>query len=142
MYPWVDSSTGDDEGASKEFERQHAEGPIVQIFYHANGIAGSEMGMTMGLGFVHMLISSVFCCILLAMAEPLCCYGSRVGFVFGLGVFSSLWIEGADLIWWHFPLSHVLFMSAYNIIAWLLAGLVIAAIVKKPQAMDKDDAEN
>ena len=60
-----------------------------------------------------------------------CCYSARVCFVFGLGLFATLWIEGANVIWWHYPTSHSIFSGAYNVIAWLLAGLVIGAIVKK-----------
>jgi hypothetical protein len=133
MYPWVDKSRGDQPSLEEEFARQHAAGPFVQIVYHANGVPASEMGKMMGWGFAHMFISAALCCVLLAMSEPLCCYGARVCFVFGLGVFATLWIEGANLIWWHHPSSHVAFMGTYNVVAWLLAGLVIGAIVKKPK---------
>ena len=137
MYPWVDSSSGDqqgsdEQGTEEDFQQQHAEGPIVQVFYHAAGIPAAEMGKTMGFGFVHMLVCAVISCFLLASAKPLCCYSARVCFVFGLGLFATLWIEGANVIWWHHPTSHALFLGAYNVIAWLLAGLVIGAIVKKP----------
>lgn len=112
MYPWVDTSGGDQAGMDEEFQQQHAEGPIVQVFYHASGISTSDMGKTMGFGFAHMLVSAVICCTLLAMAEPLCCFGARVCFVFGLGVFGTLWIEGANIIWWHYPSSHGVFVGS------------------------------
>ena len=140
MYPWVDTSAGDQPGLQEEFQRQHAEGPVVQIFYHASGIPASEMGTVMGYGFVHMLATALLASVLLALAEPSCCYLARVSFVFGLGLFATLWIEGANVIWWHYPTSHSVFMSAYNVVAWLLAGLVIGAIVKKKDASGKDSA--
>ena len=133
MYPWIDAAGEDELGAEEEFTQQHAEGPIVQVFYHAGGIPASEMGKTMGFGFAHLLASAVIGCILLAMSGPSCCYGTRVGFIFGLGIFATLWIEGANLIWWHYPSNHVVFIGAYSVAAWLLAGLVIGAIVKKPK---------
>ena len=76
MYPWVDTSAGDQSGLQEEFQRQHAEGPVVQVFYHANGIPASEMGTTMGFGFVHMLVCALMASVLLALAEPLCCYSN------------------------------------------------------------------
>jgi len=117
MYPWVDTSAGDQPESAEEFTQQHAAGPIVQVFYHASGISTSEMGKTMGFGFAHMLACAVLCCVLLALAEPLCCYSARVCFVFGLGVFSTLWIEGANVIWWHYPNSHAVFVGTYNVVA-------------------------
>lgn len=129
MYPWVDASD-DKRGSAEEFNKQHADGPIVQVFYHADGISPEEMGATMGLGFIHMLASSFLCCFLLKHSNCGTTFLNRVCFVFTLGLFASVWINGADPIWWHYPISHVLFMATYNIIAWLIAGVVIAAIMK------------
>lgn len=132
MYPWLTAEAGKVEGAQEEFAKQHAEGPIVKIFYLKQGMSSSALVTMMVSGFVHMLITSIICCILLAVAEPSCCYWARLGFVFGLGLFATVWIEGSNLVWWHYPANHIVFVGAYNLVAWLLAGLVIAAIVKKP----------
>ena len=133
MYPWVDASSGDKTGSAEEFETAREEGPFVQIVFDPAGVPASEMGKVMGMGFLHMLVSALLCSMLLTAAEPLCCYKYRVGFVVGLGLFASFWIGGANIVWWHHPISHTIFMAGYSIGTWVLAGLVIGAIVKKPK---------
>lgn len=130
MYPWVGAAAKDQPGSEEEFNKQHADGPIVQVFYHAEGIPPEAMGKMMGFGFLHMLVSSFLCCYLLKHSNCGTTFLNRLCFVFTLGLFTTIWIEGADLIWWHYPLSHVLFMGTYNVMAWLIAGAVIAAIMK------------
>jgi hypothetical protein len=131
MYPWVDASVGDSPELEEKFQKQHEAGPFVQIFYQAEGTTPAAMQTMMIRGFCHMLISSMLCCVLLVLTEPCESYGGRLGFVFGLGALGTFWSEGGDFVWWRHPGSHVLFMSAYDLASWLLAGLVIAALVKK-----------
>ncbi len=144
MYPWVDASGGDRPGLEDEFQKQHEEGPLVQVFYHMEGIPPSAMGMTMLQGFIHMFIAATICALLLSMAEPLGSYRARVGFVFLLGLFTAFWIHGADAIWWHHPLSHCLFMAAYSLGAWLLVALVMAKMIvqktREPEAATATDS--
>ena len=133
MYPWGDTSNGDQAGAAEEFEKAREAGPFVQIVFDPAGVPASDMGKIMGMGFLHMFGSALLCSLLLAVAEPLCCYRLRVCFVTGLGLFASVWIGGSNLVWWHHPISHTVFMGGYTMGAWLLAGLVIGAIVRKPK---------
>ncbi len=130
LYPWPDADAADPEQEMKAFEQKHADGPLVTIIYSQAGYPTSEMAAVMVWGFLHMLVSAVVVAILLAMAGPMCCYGMRVLFVVVLGVFASLWIHIQDLIWFHYPLDFVLFHSTYHVVAWVLAGFVIAAIVR------------
>lgn len=133
MYPWVEKSEADQAESAERFEKARQEGPFVQIVYDPAGVPASDMGKVMGMGFLHMFGSALLCSLLLAAAEPLCCYQYRVCFVVGIGLFASFWIGGANVVWWHHPVRHTILMAGYSIVAWLLAGLVIGAIVKKPQ---------
>ena len=51
-------------------------------------------------------------------------------FVFLLGVFASLVGPGADWNWWGFPANFSLAMAGDLLIAWLLVGVVQAALIK------------
>ena len=129
QYPWVDTSKGDQPNLEKDFERQRQEGPFIQVFFHKG--KPNPMGQTMATGFVHMWISALICSALLWAAQPFCCYSARVAFVTGLGFFATVWIQFGNTIWWHYPTSNAFFFSAYDLGAWVLAGLVIGAVVKE-----------
>jgi hypothetical protein len=44
-----------------------------------------------------------------------------------------LWVEMRTVIWMYEPLDYQLFSAFYDISAWLVAGLVLAAVVKAPR---------
>lgn len=128
VYPWIDASQTDQSELEEKFEAQQKEGPRLRVVYHSEGL--NAQGTMMLFGFLHMVVSALTASVLLAAARPHCCYAARVAFVVGLGLFASIWVHGADVIWWFHPPSHLVFMAGYEVVGWLLAGLAIGAIVK------------
>jgi hypothetical protein len=61
-------------------------------------------------------------------------YIVRVIFCGMLGVFASFVVHLMYWNWFYFPLNYTTAMVADTIIGWLLAGLVIGAIVKTPRS--------
>jgi hypothetical protein len=119
------------EAEAKGFEKRHAEGPIVQIHYRKDGIAMAQMPVVMGTGFGHTLLTVLLAAFLLRMALPgLPCYRSRVVFVFGLGVFAAMATRLGDVIWLHQPWAFPLGQMVFCVVTWLLAGAVMAAIIR------------
>ena len=59
-------------------------------------------------------------------------YGARVGFVLLAGVATAFFVEMASVIWWRMPLVNQLVSALYDVLAWLLAGLVLARYVVAP----------
>jgi len=119
-----DASEADKEAAMKRMES----GPIVAVFYHKGGHGGLT---TFGLGFVHMLASSLFASLLLTLASPgLKTFGARWLFVALLGVFASFAIHLAMPIWMMHPWEFWLGFTAQETVAWALAALPLAALVR------------
>jgi hypothetical protein len=67
-------------------------------------------------------------------APALATYGARVGFVFLAGIATAFFVEMASVIWWRMPLINQLVSALYDILAWLLAGLVLARYVVAPDS--------
>lgn len=134
MFP-LPYADGADADRVKKWQEQHAAGPLFSVVYRREGIEQQEMGKIMGMGFAHMYFSALLCGLLLSFAG-ISNYFGRVGFVFLIGIFSALWIDVGGAIWWHQPLDFVAFDAAYQAVAWLLGGLVLAAIVRKRPSAD------
>jgi hypothetical protein len=61
-------------------------------------------------------------------------YGGRVAVVTSLGVFAWLVVEVPMWNWYRFPLDYTLACLLEQVVGWLLAGLVIAWVVKPKPA--------
>jgi hypothetical protein len=69
------------------------------------------------------------------MAGPsLAYYGQRVFFVALLGVFAAIFRDVALVNWMMFPWDYSQAMIVDVVISWVLAGLILGAIVKRPAA--------
>jgi len=91
-------------------------------------------GDTLLLGLAHFFVSALMAAILLRMVmSVLTGYLGRVFFVFLLGVFAALTVRLSDPIWWNLPWDFFVHGAVMTVINWLLAGLVLAMIVKPQQ---------
>jgi hypothetical protein len=82
------------------------------------------------MGFIYDFISAVLMGILLVMALPaLPMYGQRVAFVTLGGVFAAFAMTSGNVNWWYFPIGFALATAIYFIIAWFIAGLILARII-------------
>lgn len=112
----------------------HRRGPLGMIFYRA---AGAEpMAPTVFLlGFAHNLITCLLIALLLGKASSaLAAYGSRVGFVALAGLAATIWGHAGDPIWLYHPWRFHLLAMAYDLVAWLLVGAILARFVRDPAA--------
>ena len=101
-------------------------GPMVFAYYFTDP---PNMGVMMGSGFVHMIVSallaSTFVAILMSQS-----FWRRFLVVFCLGLFVAVWADIGNMIWWRHPVEWTLFHFGYDVFSWALAGLVIASIVR------------
>ena len=121
--------------APVDWEQQHREGPLIEIVYHADG--GSPMSPKMFvLGFLHMWFTAFVIGLIMnqfGASARLSSYRDRLAFVIILGFLSSLWIDTGRFIWFYHPFFHELFHAFYHISGFLVAGLVLAATVKRAE---------
>jgi hypothetical protein len=120
-----------DEEQMKAHEKRAGEGPIALIHYRKEGFSMAQMPVVMGTGFFHLLLTGLVAAFLLRLALPgLPSYRSRVGFVLVLGVFAAVATRLSDLIWFHYHWAFTLGQVVFFVTAWLLGGVVMAAIIR------------
>ena len=130
MAQYDPDATTDEKQAAKEasYER-HRQGPLGGVIYHKVGrepMAPSALVKGFVINFVSALLASILLCSACARKG----YAKRVAFVLGLGLFIAVSVH---LIAWNYmfsPMGFTLLKIGDSVVGWLLAGLVIAAVVK------------
>lgn len=125
VYPFPDMSSDTD-----AFVEKHLAGPVMQVFFIKEGV-NPQSPFTFVAGLVHFFVSALLLGALLYLALPrLTSYDYRVLFIFLAGVFAAVSVNLSNPIWWHHPWGFHLYSAAFNAVGWLLAGLVMAWIIK------------
>lgn len=113
-------------------EARHHDGPLVHIFYRDGSIAVFSIGYMLT-GLLHSFVAALLAGYLLSgVLGSLKTYAKRVLFVALLGVFAAFAMKVGDAVWFYHPLGYELMGTLFTAINWLLAGLVLAAVIKKP----------
>ena len=122
----------DEDESAEDFAERHEKEFVYSLNFYPKG--QTMMPPIVHLqAFVHGLAASVIIGVLLSMtAGSFCCYSHRVFFVVMIGLFATIWVDVGDSIWWFRTCGTTFWHSIYHIIAWTLAGLVMAAIIKAP----------
>jgi hypothetical protein len=123
-----------EQGATPEQEKalieRHKQGPLAQITYLKDGV-DPMAPQAFAAGFAQMVLSTLLAAILLSLAAPaLGSYPRRVGFVLLLALFAVATLILADIIWFHHPWAYPAMRAAFALSSWLLAALVLAAIIR------------
>jgi hypothetical protein len=130
-FPWTDPRTLSEEDHAAQVAK-HERGPVGVIVYSAEGREVMPVAMHVK-GFVLDLVGALVASIMLSMAATaLGGYVARVLFVTLLGVFVAAL---ATMMQWNYmlyPLDYSLHLAADNVVAALLLGLVLGAIIKAP----------
>jgi len=118
--------------ADEAFAAQAKEGPLATIIIrHEGKDPGDMMGMAMG--WVYQFVCIFLVALLLHMAmgnRAMTFYVRRVGFVIIAGLAISIYGNFGDVVWWSYPTAYPTLTAIYDALAWILAGLVLAALVK------------
>lgn len=101
-------------------------GPMALIYFIQKS---PSMGTMMGLGFGHMFFSAFLASVIVSLCA-LKSFAKRVGIVLALGLFVGVWADIGNMIWWHHPTAWAAYQFAYDVVSWLLAGVVIAILVR------------
>ena len=109
-----------------EAAERMASGPVALIAVRKDGSSGmaKELGLE---GLAN--ISCALVAALILWCIP-CAFVCRVLVVMALGLFSWISIDLSYVIWYGFPVEYAAGQLIDHLIGWLLAGLLIAAIVK------------
>jgi hypothetical protein len=105
-------------------------GPIAHVHIRREGAEPMSL-LTMLLGLMHMLFSVILIALLLSMVRPvLRSYGTSVIFVAMAGLTAAFFANMGNPIWWHHDWSWSWLVFVYQVIDWLLTGLVLSAFIK------------
>lgn len=124
LYHHPGIGEGEDPDARMERYRR---GPNINFLVWSETGSDPFSPWLLGRGFLLNLVAAFLAAALLAAAAPaLPGFGSRVLFIGLLAGFAALQSRLVDWSWWRFPLDYSLVASLDLVIAWSLAGLVLA----------------
>jgi hypothetical protein len=117
------------EASAEAFEKKHNEGPIGWLVYHPQGRPTMPKS-TFVKGFLIDFLSALLAASLVAASAPRG-YVGRVFLVIALGLFAALVSHAMQWNWMFMPAGYTSVMMADLVLGWSLAGLVIAALVRR-----------
>ncbi len=106
-----------------------ARGPMVEVNIRKEGFNEADMGKTMATGYVHLLVLSVaLSFILCGLEKAFVCWTCRVKFCAAIGLIVATF-ELGNAIWWHHGLGWTLARAVYDLLVFVVIGLVLAKFV-------------
>lgn len=117
-------------------EKLHEEGPVA--FVHMMAVNGRPMmGPAMMVqGFLlNVIVAGLLGILLLLGTRPDTSYLERVRFAGLFGCTAAILIDFGDVVWWGESASWKLHMAIYHIGFAVVAGLVLAAFMRKPASV-------
>jgi len=108
---------------------QRRTGAVGMIFYHPSGVQTNIFSRLQHALAVNMLTAAAAGVILYMSLGVARRYWQRAGVVVMLSVFGGLAAYGPMFIWHEFPRSYILALGWDLVLGWLVAGLVLAAII-------------
>ncbi len=134
VYPGSEGMDSSDQAALEAWQERHREGPIAHIFLQSEGTEPMAPSVFL-MGYLHFAVSALVAATLLAVVvDKLPSYLARVAFVAGCGLFAAVVLGLSDPIWYYHPWGYHLMQASFVVIGWVLAGLVIGAIVRPAKA--------
>jgi hypothetical protein len=128
FVPFPEQSTSPE--AQEAVQKRHREGPLVEVIYRKDGVEAMSPAY-FATGFGHMALSALLAGALLSLAAPaLRSYPRRVAFAALLGFFGAFAFDLSSILWFHHPWQFPVMMAAFDASGWLLASLVLAAVIR------------
>jgi hypothetical protein len=129
FFPWVDPN--DPNAMTKEAQLMKT-GPSGLLLYHP-AIASMMTWQQPAMEFAKQLVTSLIIAFLVSMTA-LGTYVGRAGFVALLGLAAGSTTNISYWIWYGFPTAYSLAYTFIDVVAYIAAGLAIAAIVRPRMA--------
>jgi hypothetical protein len=107
-------------------------GPTGILIYRPGGDA-FDFGRLISVQFVINLLAAFMIAVVLAMTVDATTYGKRVLIVLLIGIFASVSVDLPYWNWYGFPPLYTAARILSDALTWLVVGLVMAAIVRRPR---------
>jgi hypothetical protein len=119
--------------AMKNYEPKLAANPSGLLVYHPPGAKGITGGK-LGLEFLTEFVEALLAVILLAQTR-IGSYAGKVGFITLVGIVAAVTSNIPYLNWYGFPGNYTAAYMTTQILGYLAAGLVAAAVVKNREPL-------
>jgi hypothetical protein len=131
LFPYMDPKDTS-EASHKALLEKQKKGPVGVMVVHPEGTGGAEPVSPQRLGteLATNVLCAMLAALLLAQARPTLGYLGRVAFVTMLGIFGFVMVHVPFWNWYGFPLDFSAGQGIGHVVGWLLAGIVLAAIVR------------
>lgn len=130
LYPWSEDMSA--EGMKALQAKFDANGTAL-IVYRAPGTASVSMARPLIHEFISELVQALIAAWLLAQAA-IAAYARRVLFVAAVGVAVGIGTNVSYHIWYGFPANYTVANVVIQVVGYLAAGLVIAAVLRRKEA--------
>lgn len=130
LYYFPDWPEDQSEQAMAAFNRRHERGPVGFIIKAAGGPVMAPSVMATG-ALIDLIAAMIAAWLLWLARGSLPTYAHRVGFLLLMGLFVGVVADATYWNWMHFPADYSVVMIADRGVAFLLAGLVIAILVRE-----------
>lgn len=128
MIPYCDPKDAKDEAKQKEWQQKAKQGPFAYMVVKPDGMKW-EMKEALAIQFGICLIVALMASFLLGLSKATSLIG-RAWFVTFVVTCGAVLVQLSNWTWWGFPTTATLVNIADVVIAWYLAGLFMAKIVK------------
>ena len=126
FFPWPRNTP--DTFAS--FVQQHQTGPFFQLSYLREGVDPQSPGKILR-GVLQYFVVSMIAVRLIRLAPPAeTPFIRKFAVIFLAGLMGTVFIRLGDPIWFHLPWQHALGNAFFEIVSWILMGVVIAALMR------------
>lgn len=118
--------------AVKQFEQKYQAGPYGILIYHPTGtnpMSPRKLAIEFGLNLLQALLAAF----LVSRAKSLKGFHSRVGFVVLIGIIAAVTTNIEYWNWYGFPVTYTAAYMLDKIVGFLVVGIAIAAVMKKPE---------
>lgn len=134
-HPGFDEGAASEEEAMNAFAERYKQGANINFMVYAAGGKDPNDPMQFVISYLlNALASLIAAYVLWKSGASLSGYLPRVLLVTALALFSVLFHTLMNWNWWGFPGDFTLVEAADTLVAWFLAGLAIAGLVKPGQA--------
>ena len=117
------------EGSMADYEKKLAASPSGLLVYRAPGAAPMTPGQLIGELAVEMLL--VLLAVWVLSKTTITGFGGRLGFFFVTGLLAALWTNVSYAVWYSFPPLYTLVNIGTELIGFLAAGIVVAAMLRR-----------
>ncbi len=127
FFPGLAGGSSANEADQAAWDAKYKSGPHGILIYHPSGSEPMPPSM-----LITELVSNVLACLAAALVISwlICSFWGRVAGAGLIGLISWLSVDVPYWNWYGFPTTYIAAQAVDQIVGWLLAGLVIAWIVK------------